>query len=290
MAFSVAVASGKGGTGKTTVALNLFQHLSHSGSQVQLVDCDVEAPNIHLFSGCSALASSQEVFRQVPVISTDPCVFCRKCVDACAFNAIIVIPHLAFAEVNPNLCHSCGACYLECPHGAIRSTSESIGQIRAYETGGQQRISDGVLKIGSSMQSSLIRALLKSLPPKLGFRIIDSPPGSSCPAVESMRSADYLILVTEPTPFGLHDLKIMVELARQLSLPIGVVVNKAGLGSSLVHEYLEEEDIELLLEIPFSREMAAQYAGGVIPGAGLEAVSQGFQRLQKYLEKKQFEA
>jgi MinD superfamily P-loop ATPase len=263
MSVRIAIASGKGGTGKTTLATHLFHHLERKGSgDVVLVDCDVEEPNAVLFFPEAEETGNRVVYQEIPFIDTTQCTFCRKCSEYCEFNAILVMPPVGFAQVNPALCHSCGACEVACDQGAILVNSKSIGTIREFRTGRGNRIIEGRLEIGSAMQTMVIGQLKRSLLPNMDVCLLDAPPGTSCPVVESISGADYVVLVTEPTPFGLHDLKLMVSLVREMNKPFGVVVNKAGLGNRELYGYLEREGIGILGEILFSREFASRYASG----------------------------
>lgn len=261
--YRIAIASGKGGTGKTTLAVNLFHFMAaSSGVPVTLVDCDVEEPNDLLFFPEAALVRTSQVLQSIPVISAAKCTYCGQCAEYCEFNAIVVIPPVAFAEVNKNLCHSCGACLVACTEDAISERPEPIGQYSLYSISDNGFLAEGRLRIGSAMQTMLIRELGKEVPAHGGIYLCDAPPGTSCPVVEVISGADYVILVTEPTPFGLYDLRLMVDLVREINLPFGVVINKAGLGDRKVHSFLQQERIDLLGEIPFSREYAASYARG----------------------------
>jgi len=263
MSFKIAIASGKGGTGKTTVSVNLFKWIiQHWTEKVQLVDCDVEEPNDHIFLPEYLLSHQQEVTQLIPKIDLNNCTFCRKCVDWCEFNAIVVIPPVQFAEVNNSLCHSCGACLIACEDDAMIEYPHPIGKANFYKNGNGSGLLEGVLKIGSSMQTMLIGEIKKLADPEAEVIIFDSPPGTSCPVVESVADSDYVILVTEPTPFGLHDLKLTVDLIRELKIDFGVIVNKSGLGTDDIYEYLENENIELLGKIPFDKEYASNYAKG----------------------------
>jgi MinD superfamily P-loop ATPase len=265
MALKIAVASGKGGTGKTSVAVNLYHFFSrHNSGRVMLVDCDVEEPNAVLFFPEAERIDSSGVTQEIPVIDTSKCTFCRKCVEYCEYNAILVIPPVRFAEVNASLCHSCGACMVACDHQAIWVKDDPVGTINRYNAGAGSGIMEGILKIGSAMQTMVIRALKKSLPPDNDIFLFDAPPGTSCPVVETISGSDYILLVTEPTPFGLHDLKLMVDLVRDLGIPFGVVINKSTLGNRDVYDYLRHENIEILAEIPFSRMYASMYASGAL--------------------------
>ncbi|MGQ9688590.1 MAG: ATP-binding protein [Desulfobaccales bacterium] len=250
----ITIASGKGGTGKTTVATNLAAALDEP---VQLLDCDVEEPNAHLFIQ-PHLERSQEVQVEVPDIDFASCNFCGKCQEICQFNAIAVLPAtvLTFME----LCHSCGGCFLVCPEGAVKSQTRPIGVV---ETGtrGHIRFIHGRLRVGEAMAPPLIRRVKQEAHPD-GLTIIDAPPGTSCPVVSALYGSDFVLLVTEPTPFGLYDLELAVGAVRELGLPLGLVINRADLGDRRVHDYAAREHLPILLEIPFDREAAGAYARG----------------------------
>jgi MinD superfamily P-loop ATPase len=259
----IAVASGKGGTGKTTVSVNLYHFIAHYWTpDVHLVDCDVEEPNDAIFFNHPVPKNREEVYQRVPEINPDACAFCRKCSDWCEYNAISIIPKLKFADVNTSLCHSCGACIIACAYGAITEKNKPLGYITHFPASPGKGLIEGRLEVGSAMQTLLIKKLKRYAEKEKGILILDAPPGTSCPVVETVADADFIILVTEPTPFGLHDLKITVELINELDIPFGVVVNKAGLGSAGVYTYLEENNIHLLGEIPFMREYAESYSSG----------------------------
>jgi len=263
MSYQIAVASGKGGTGKTTVALNLYHFISNQvNSNVLLVDCDVEEPNTALFYPEAEIREETPVDQLIPVINDDRCTYCRKCAEYCEFNAIMVIPPAQFAEVNSSLCHSCGACLVACEFDAISEKAETIGSLKRYTLSEGEGILEGSLKIGSAMQTMVIRSLKKAIPDDADIVILDAPPGTSCPVVESVMDADYVLLVTEPTPFGLYDLKLTVDMLREVGKPFGVVVNKSDLGNRDLYTYLDHEAIEIIGEIPFSLAYASQYATG----------------------------
>lgn len=261
--MQIAVASGKGGTGKTTVAVSLF-HLwkKLTGETVQLVDCDVEEPNDALFLLSLKTLEQKQVSQYIPEINTSVCTFCKKCVEWCEFNAITIVASRKFADVDAGLCHSCGACLMACPENAIAEKPHPLGIITRYLTENGSDFTEGRLEVGSAMQTILIKELKKEAIRNVNLTILDSPPGTSCPVVETVSDADYVILVTEPTPFGLHDLKITIELLNELQKPFGVIVNKAGLGSDEVYTFLKENNIELLGKIPFSRAFAQSYSSG----------------------------
>lgn len=263
MSFKIAIASGKGGTGKTTVSINLYYFLSKLlNKNVRLVDCDVEEPNDLLFFPDAKKVSEKIVFQQVPKIDTSKCTYCKKCVEYCEFNAISVIPSANYAEINSSLCHSCGACSVACKYDAITEYPNNIGMINHFSTSFGDGLSEGRLKVGSAMQTLMIKRTKKSIAETDNVILLDSPPGTSCPVVESVSDANYVILVTEPTPFGLYDMKLMVNLLNELNKPFGVIVNKAGLGNDKTYQFIEEEGIELLGDIPFMQSYASDYANG----------------------------
>lgn len=250
--MKIAVASGKGGTGKTTVATNLA--LSIEGSV--LIDCDVEGPNSHIFFK-DEMMKVKDVTIPAPVFDMDSCTRCGKCADFCQYNAISVIAEkLMFME---ELCHGCGGCSIICPVNAISEKKHHIGIIRRNETGS---LFDGLLDISEPFGVPIIREL-KDIGKEDGVTIFDSPPGTACPAVETMRDSDFCILVTEPTPFGLNDLKLTVDVIKELRVFFGVVVNRDGIGDDRVERYCEEEGIPLLSRIPNDMEIARSYSKGI---------------------------
>lgn len=284
--FKIAIASGKGGTGKTTVSVNLYQNLQNLlDSEVQLVDCDVEEPNDIIFFPDSVVKKEIEVFQLIPVIDKEKCTYCRKCVEYCEFNAIVVIPPIEFAEVNESLCHSCGACLVACSDDAITEKQIVIGKISFHESNSGGAIIEGKLKIGSAMQTMVIKELKRQVP-QHGIIIYDAPPGTSCPVVETISDVDYVILVTEPTPFGLHDLKLMIEVLKEIDKPYGVIINKSGLGNDAVYRFLQDNTIELLGEIPFSEEYSACYATGSLFSNVPEPISDAYRKITGILERK----
>ncbi len=258
----MAIASGKGGTGKTTVTVNLFHYFKQSGiQQVMLADCDVEEPNAALFFTDLARVTEHPVNQEIPVIDGSRCTFCRKCAEYCEFNAIVVIPRAGFAEINPSMCHSCGACSVACEFDAIWVRDEPIGKLTQFSANGAAFL-EGRLKVGSPMQTMVIRELKRETGSRHDLILFDAPPGTSCPVLETIAGADYLVLVTEPTPFGVYDLSLMVDTVRELNIPFGVIINKSGIGNRSVYEYLEKEGIDLLGEVPFSKTYASGYAEG----------------------------
>ncbi len=257
-AFRVAVASGKGGTGKTTVAVSLAVLLAEQEVPIQYLDCDVEEPNGHIFLK-PEIKETEEAGILVPVVENALCDGCRKCAEACEFHAIIVPKK---AVIFPELCHGCGGCLRACPTGAITEVLRTVGVV---ERGRAGKISfvQGRLNIGEAMAPPLIRAVKRNVQPT-GLALLDAPPGTACAVVTTVKDADYVLLVTEPTPFGLNDLKLAVELMRSLVRPFGVVVNRAC-GDDSVQRYCREEAIELLAEIPDDRAVAESYSRGELP-------------------------
>jgi len=250
----ISVASGKGGTGKTTVSTNLAASLDRN---LRLLDCDVEEPNIHLFIKPENLKSSVES-TFVPRIDEDRCTGCGECAKLCEFNALAVIGTKVL--VFPELCHSCLGCQMICPEQAISDGQRELGTI---ETGTWRKItfSYGRLRVGEAMSPPLIGRVQSLIQPD-ELVIIDAPPGTSCPAIAAMKDSDFVLLVTEPTPFGLHDLKLTVEALRQLGKPCGLVINRADIGTDDVYRYAEKESIPVLMEIPFERTIAEWYSQG----------------------------
>ncbi|MDI9415299.1 MAG: ATP-binding protein [Bacillota bacterium] len=255
----ISVASGKGGTGKTTVAVNLALTLAETES-VCFLDCDVEEPNAHLFLK-PELKGSSKVTVPVPVVDEKKCNRCGLCGEVCAFNAILPLGEdvLTFHE----LCHGCGGCTLFCPTNAIREEPQEIGVIEWGNSGEIFHV-QGKLNIGSPLAPPIVKAVRAHNVdrPQCTVYIIDAPPGTSCPVVSSVMNADFCLLVTEPTPFGLHDLKLAVDMVRELKVPFGVVINRAGLGYEDLADYCKAENIPVLAEIPFDRRYAKCYAKG----------------------------
>ena len=285
MLYKIAIASGKGGTGKTTVSVNLHHFFAQSLNQkVQLVDCDVEEPNDAIFFSDASKTESKDIFQLIPEIDLTKCTFCRKCAEYCEFNAIVVIPSAKFAEVNASLCHSCGACTVACKYNAITEIELAIGKINFYKLPQGNGLVEGELRIGSAMQTKLIKELKKHVSAENQIVIYDAPPGTSCPVVETVSNVDYIILVSEPTPFGLYDLKLMVNLLAEIKTPFGVIVNKAGLGNNDIYEFLSSEGIELLGEIPFSPTYAASYASGNMLNEIPAEISESFNEITEKMK------
>ncbi len=262
----IAVASGKGGTGKTTVATSLALSLAAAvqAGAVALpplfLDCDVEAPNAHLFLA-PALERRYEVGILIPQVDADKCSGCGKCAEVCQYHAIVVLGKKTL--VFPQLCHGCGSCTLICPERAILETPNVMGVLEAGPAAAGITFARGVLNVGEPMAVPAIRQLKKWAQPAAGQDVIvDVPPGTSCPVVESVRGADFLLLVAEPTPFGLHDLRLAAEVARELAVPAGVVINRDRIGDAGVDEFCATAGLPILMRIPFERAIAGGIARG----------------------------
>jgi len=256
----IAVASGKGGTGKTTIATSLAVVLARSGVPVSFLDGVVEAPNAHIFLR-PELDQEKPVTLPIPKVNTDLCKICGHCATVCQFHAIVVLGGKTL--VFPQLCHGCGSCRLQCPEDAITEIPKELGMLESGKTSAGIDFAHGILNVGEPMAVPVINQLKdwQNLS-NAGIVILDSPPGASCPVVESLRGSDCVLLVTEPTPFGLHDLKSAVELTRELNIPAGVIINRDGIGDSGVEEYCRETELPIFLRIPFDREIGQGIAEG----------------------------
>lgn len=271
----ISVASGKGGTGKTTIATSLALSLSN----VQLLDCDVEEPNCHIFIK-PILESRDPVFIPVPEVNQDKCDGCSRCQEVCAYNAIAVVNKevLIFSE----LCHGCGSCTYFCPNDAIEEKNKKIGIIEIGRKGGFQFV-HGKLDVGMMMSPPVIRAVKKHINKKKTV-IVDAPPGTSCPVITAIKDTDFVILVTEPTPFGLNDLVLAVEVVRKLKIPFGVIINRSDLGNKETDEYCIRENIPILMRIPFSIKIAEIYSRGDLVVKELPEYREEFQGLYKKIK------
>lgn len=269
----IAVASGKGGTGKTLVATNLALSLAKE-DKVQLLDTDVEEPNAHIFLK-PKIDQTEPVFIPIPQVDEEKCTHCGKCAEVCAFNALAVVKNKVL--VFPELCHGCGACSYICPEYAIAEVGKEIGVIQTGNTRGIEFV-HGKLNIGEAMAPPIIREVKRHIKPGR-INIIDVAPGTSCPVVESVKESDYCLLVTEPTPFGLNDLTIAVEMVRDLGVPCGVVLNRAGIGDNKIEDYCLRENKPILLQIPLDTDIARLYSQGVPLVDGIEQWRESFLEL-----------
>ena len=258
--MKIAIASGKGGTGKTTLAVNLAALLAGSGERVIYADCDVEEPNGHLFLKPD-ISDTRIVGIPKPEVDMNLCDGCGICGELCNFHAIIVIAEKVLTF--PELCHGCGGCKLVCPQNAITEKMCGIGFIETGVTAGIDYLG-GKLDIGQPSGVPIIKEIRRSIQNSDGFILLDAPPGTSCPVIETVRDSDYVILVTEPTPFGLNDLKLAVSLVRELGLAYGVVINRADSGDGSVKDYCITQNIDLIGEIPDDRRIAESYSKGML--------------------------
>lgn len=270
----IAVASGKGGTGKTTVAANLARVASDSGLPVRYLDCDVEEPNGHIFLRPTVTAR-RTVSLLVPAVQPDLCHACGKCAAICQYGAIALLGRRIVTF--PNMCHGCGGCARVCPTGAITEIPRPIGVVEEGVAGTISFV-HGRMDVGEAMAPPIIRSVKTSLPLE-GLAIIDAPPGTSCPVIQSVRGADLVLLVTEPTPFGLHDLSLAVEMLRELRIPFRVIVNRAGSGDARVQQYCQREGISIVCEIPDDRRVAEAYARGILAVDAIPEYAALFERL-----------
>jgi len=259
----VGIASGKGGTGKTMIATSLAWLLARQGRAVRYVDADVEEPNGQLLLH-PAISGRRRFAVAVPALSRPTCSGCGECQQSCAFNAILALPDRVL--VLPELCHSCGGCELACPDRVLIEEAQEIGTIETGTVSGLPDLAfhSATLDVAQPRATPLIAALLREVPDG-ELVLLDAPPGTSCSVMEVMSRADLVLLVTEPTPFGRHDLALAVELGRALRKPLVGVINRSDLGDGRVRDYFAAEDIPLLAEIPFTREVAVAYAAGEIP-------------------------
>ncbi|MDA8403022.1 MAG: ATP-binding protein [Desulfobacteraceae bacterium] len=250
----ISVASGKGGTGKTTVSTNLAYSL---GERANLLDCDVDEPNAHLFLN-PVFNHKDKAYSLVPEVDKNACTLCRKCVTICRFRAITVVGKSLL--VFPEMCHSCGGCFEICPENALVQKERELGDVESGMSGNLAFV-QGRLRIGEAMTPPLIRKVRTHIKPDK-INIIDAPPGTSCPVIAAMRHADFVLMVTEPTPFGLHDLTLAVETVKILGIPHGIIINRSDMGDNRVRDYALKENIPVLMEIPFDRKIAEQYSKG----------------------------
>jgi len=255
--MKIGIASGKGGTGKTTIATSLAWVAARDGQSVAYVDCDVEEPNGHIFLR-PTITHEQAVGVPVPEVNEVECTFCGKCAEICRYSAIVCLGKKVL--VFPELCHACGGCVLVCPDKAIKEVQREIGSLAIGQAGSMHFI-QGTLNVGEAKSPPVIKAA-KAAAPKADIVIFDAPPGTSCPVIESIRDCDVVILVTEPTPFGLNDLKLAVEMVRALKRYFAVVINRAGLGDRAVEQYCAREGIKVLAEIADERRVAEAYSRG----------------------------
>lgn len=272
--MKLAIASGKGGTGKTTIATNLAVSLSQAGQIVQYLDCDAEEPNGHIFLK-PVFESSEHVTVGVPEVDMDKCIGCRKCSQLCQYSAIICLKDkpLVFEQ----LCHSCGGCMAICPEGAIAERQRKIG-LAQFGKSNEVYFAHAKLDIGTIQTPALIKYVKKRMQKDM-INIVDAPPGTSCPVIEAVKGCDFILLVTEPTPFGLNDLELAVGMARELKIPFAVAINRSDIGDDAVVRYCQQEGIKVVIQIPNDRKIAESYSRGVMIVEAMPDYKQKFLKL-----------
>jgi MinD superfamily P-loop ATPase len=279
--MKIAVASGKGGTGKTTVSLSLAAYLAMKGNRVTYVDCDVEEPNGHLFLHPS-IEHTKSVTIPIPVVDPTRCDGCGKCAEICRFSAIIVISEKVL--IFPELCKGCGGCSLVCPTDAIQEAPRATGIVeRGYAAG--MRYIAGRLNIGQASAVPIIREIKRILPDNENV-ILDAPPGTSCPVIETIKGSDIVVLVTEPTPFGLHDLQLASKMVKQVGIPQVIVLNRACQSNELIYRFCRDECIDLIAEIPDDRRAAEAYSRGEIMIHALPESANHFRKIFREIQYK----
>ena len=278
--MKIAIASGKGGTGKTTIATNLAVSLFHSDQNVQYLDCDAEEPNGHIFLK-PEIEASEDVTVGVPEVDADKCTGCGKCGQLCQYSAIICLKDKPM--VFEQLCHSCGGCMAICPEGAIAEKRRKIGIAEFGKSNGIY-FGHGRLDIGAIQTPALIRHVKKKIKNDV-INIIDVPPGTSCPVIEAIKGSAFVLLVTEPTPFGLNDLVLAVGMVRELKLPFAVAINRSDIGDDAVLKYCQKEGIKVILEIPNDRKIAEVYSRGIMVVDALPEYKGKFLKLYEDMKK-----
>ncbi len=281
--ITIAIASGKGGTGKTFISTNLFNSLQDNVLSLALVDCDAEAPNVREFIKEGSLERTQKVTQKVPVIDKNQCTYCGKCDEYCNFNAIFYLKEPPTIKVLEELCHACGACSVACEYGAITGKDDLLGYVNQFSFPNGNLLIEGRMEVGVHVAIQIIKESIK-LSKYSDLVLLDSPPGTGCPFVQTVYLSDYVILVTEPTPFGLSDLKQSVAILRDMKIPCSVIINRSDMGTDDTRKYLEEENIPLLMTVPYDRDIAVAYSKGELITNLSETWKQKFKALYHNLK------
>jgi len=274
----ITIASGKGGTGKTTVATNLAMSLDEP---VKLLDCDVEEPNAHIFLKLEN-ETRKTVTTMIPEVNMDRCTGCGACDEICQFSAIVQMGKKVITF--PEMCHGCEGCLMVCPEQAISAGARELGEL-IKGTAETVELVYGSLRVGEAMSPPLIDRVKEEIDDRM-INIIDAPPGTSCPVVTAMTGADFVLLVTEPTPFGLNDLTLAVETVRVMGLPFGIVINRCDAGTDETKKYAEREGIPVLMEIPDRRDVAENYSRGILMCKAIPETKRQFKQLMTDIKKR----
>lgn len=274
--INISVASGKGGTGKTLVATNIFYSLYKNSFDVNLIDCDAEAPNaIPFFQTINQ--KKQEVFQDIPEVEINKCNFCNACHEWCMYNAIFILPQNKIIKIIDDLCHGCGACFVSCKNEALKRKEASLGFVSDYKIEENVFIVESKVNVGVMSPVKVIKAGIKHALNRSEILLFDCPPGTSCSFIQTNLVADFVILVTEPTPFGLSDLKQTVDTLKEMNKKYGVIINRSDIGiCSSVENYLKEENIPLLMKIPFDDKIAFAYSQGLLFSKEMKEYQQKF--------------
>lgn len=281
--LKIAIASGKGGTGKTFVATNLYYVLQKNEISSLLIDCDAEEPNDHFFFTAIS-KEDKEIQVKIPVISPEACIFCGKCHEYCYYNAIFYLPFLQQIHVMDDLCHSCGACLVACEHKAITEKEKTIGKVSTYFLPENYKLMEARVNIGVYSPVPIITSALKEVE-KQTIVILDAPPGTSCPFIHTVNNADYVLLIAEPTPFGLSDLQKTIAVLNILEKPFGIVINKSNIGTVAMSDFIQKENYHLLWSIPFDRSISSFYSEGKIVSEIDEKWKGDFEKLMEKIIK-----
>ena len=278
--YKIAVASGKGGTGKTTVSVNLFNIAQEKYKEnATIVDCDVEEPNVNLYLNGEVI-SKKDATLLIPEVNLEKCTYCGICSEVCAYNSLVVIKSLEKWALMEEDCHGCGACTHFCPENALTEKSKKMGEITHLRYNRNCDIIEGRLKIGEATPTPVIKQTIANIPTDNKITIFDAPPGTSCSLIETIEDVDFVILVAEPTPFGLNDLQLAVDTVKKVNKNLGLVINKSTMGDiGLVRDYAKEEELNILIEIPFSNEIAKISSNGVVLTNELPELKISFEKM-----------